>query len=553
MKALILAAGFGTRLEPYTRQIPKPLFTLASKPILAHAIDALVQAGCSHILINTHHLGDQISAFVATYKTTADIEILHEPDILDTGGAIANARHRLDDAPFFVVNADIISSINLKQLYHHHLLGDKLATLVLHDSAPFNKVEVDDNQCITSFDSKNYPLAFTGVQVVSPQIFDYLPDKTIFSCIALYSSLCPQQKIGAYVDKSIFWSDIGTPNGYSLTSMMIQSASYFGISRQDIHLLKISPVAGDGSDRLWVRVKYENQSIILCSHGICIPDSDKDNECRSFIKIGTHLNAKGLNAPKVLGCDRMSGIVSVQDLGDTHLQAVVNHYPDSTIDLYKKVIDLLIDFSFKGAQDFDPDWTCQTRTYSKELILENECRYFMDAFINGYLGLDHSFDDFKDEFDLIAEQALEHGMTGLMHRDMQSRNIMVQDNRIYFIDFQSARLGPLQYDLASLLIDPYVDLGSNVKKTLVMYAMETLNLKEHQKEKFLKSYSGCCLTRNLQALGAYGFLSRIKNKKIFEQYIPCAVKSLKKITQGFAPAQIPKLSQLIANLKGDLK
>ncbi len=83
--------------------------------------------------------------------------------------------------------------------------------------------------------------------------------------------------------------------------------------------------------------------------------------------------------------------------------------------------------------------------------------------------------------------------------------------------------------------------------------MDTLNLKAHQQEMFLQSYTACCLTRNLQALGAYGFLSRIKNKKIFERYIPCAVKSLKKITQGFTPAQIPKLSQLIANLKGDLK
>ncbi|MFH2093236.1 MAG: sugar phosphate nucleotidyltransferase, partial [Pseudomonadota bacterium] len=103
MKALILAAGFGTRLLPYTQTIPKALFTLNDFPILGHVIQALEKSGCDHILINTHHLHEQINFFINTFQSKTSVQILYEPDILDTGGAIANARQFLDDTPFFVI------------------------------------------------------------------------------------------------------------------------------------------------------------------------------------------------------------------------------------------------------------------------------------------------------------------------------------------------------------------------------------------------------------------------------------------------------------------
>jgi len=111
MKALILAAGFGTRLLPYTGKIPKPLFTLLSKPLLEHSIKKLVDAGCDQILINTHHLYEQIKAFVEQKKYSINIQTIFEPAILDTGGAIANAKSFLDKHPFFVINADISEDI----------------------------------------------------------------------------------------------------------------------------------------------------------------------------------------------------------------------------------------------------------------------------------------------------------------------------------------------------------------------------------------------------------------------------------------------------------
>lgn len=199
MKALILAAGFGTRLLPYTQKIPKPLFTLMSKPVLGHVIEKLVTAGCEQILINTHHLHGQINNFLGQINYPVDIQTLYEPVILDTGGAIANARSFLKDSPFFVINSDIISSVDLKKVYVFHKKTNCLATLVLHDYDIFNKVTIDNKGFIQNFYSKTKGLAFTGIQVLSPEIYHYFPDKKVFSSIEVYQHLCRQKQVKAFV------------------------------------------------------------------------------------------------------------------------------------------------------------------------------------------------------------------------------------------------------------------------------------------------------------------------------------------------------------------
>jgi len=138
-----------------------------------------------------------------------------------------------------------------------------------------------------------------------------------------------------------------------------------------------------------------------------------------------------------------------------------------------------------------------------------------------------------------------------MHRDMQSRNIMIGNNNdIYFIDFQGARSGPLQYDLASLLIDPYVNLEDQIKDKLLQYAMGKLKLNNKESQNFSKCYQYCCLTRNMQFLGAFSFLSQTKKKKKFEQYIPASIKSLKDIVVKLnRDNEIDKLSNLVNRIK----
>ncbi|OQX08058.1 MAG: aminoglycoside phosphotransferase, partial [Desulfobacteraceae bacterium IS3] len=121
MKALILAAGFGTRLLPYTEYLPKPLFSLANRPLLDIHIRNLEKAGCTGILINTHHLHKKIEEFIAGQSYSIPVLTRHEPQILGTGGAIKNAADFLDNCPFMVINSDIYTDIDFLKVYDFHL------------------------------------------------------------------------------------------------------------------------------------------------------------------------------------------------------------------------------------------------------------------------------------------------------------------------------------------------------------------------------------------------------------------------------------------------
>ena len=117
MKAMILAAGYGTRLQPYSDHTPKPLFSIAGRPLLDVIIDQLQKAGCKAVIINTHHLHQKIEAFLATRKYSLEVYTRYEPQILGTGGAIKNVTDFWDDQPFMVINADIVADIDLAEVY----------------------------------------------------------------------------------------------------------------------------------------------------------------------------------------------------------------------------------------------------------------------------------------------------------------------------------------------------------------------------------------------------------------------------------------------------
>ncbi len=676
MKALILAAGFGTRLLPYTAVRPKPLFTLDGVTVLQRCIEQLIEAGCTDIIINTHHLYHQIEKFIAQYKEegcssdVANIFTIYEPTILDTGGAIRNVQDFMAGEPFIVINSDIVSDIDLKMVWKFHnkinssnILNRCCATLVLHDYPIYNKVYVDQNLFIKGFyaaptTSNNFQnialksnensysscrlLAFTGVQVLSSEIFDHIYNSSDkfkrepFSSIELYAHLAKQgELIKAFVCKDIFWQDIGTVETYKDVAIRFAVANHLNNCPSSNPISKIEKIviqrlAGDGSDRDWFRCSLSEQSdiaynldiceinsyssVIVADHGIYPKEyiianydeqscdstnyrqisisNNKPEEIDSFIKIGNHLHKQGVNVPVIKGYDRFSGLVVLEDLGDVHLQDIVNKIVncqtsnsrdiadkssrniDNTnnakiLECYKEVCKLAINFTIKGIEQFDSSWAFQTVSYSKDMILEKECRYFVEAFLQGYLKLDVKFDELSDEFELIANSALDGAFEGLMHRDMQSRNIMVKNKNYFFIDFQSARRGPFQYDLASLLIDPYVNLADEIREALLHYSFDEIKRQlklmgedvldkdcyshkflnyEHDIEKFINCYRHCALTRNMQMLGAFANLSMNKGKTAFKQYIPVAVDNIKKNINFVNIEKIAKLYQLIIEL-----
>ena len=151
MKALILAAGFGTRLLPHTRHTPKPLFPIGGTPLLDLLIHRLIAAGCEAVAVNTHHLHQDMDAHLASRTYSVPVFSRYEPEILGTGGAIKNLADFWDDRPFMVVNSDIVTDMDFREIYDFHLSNQSCATLVLTDYPSLNSVETDASGNITRF------------------------------------------------------------------------------------------------------------------------------------------------------------------------------------------------------------------------------------------------------------------------------------------------------------------------------------------------------------------------------------------------------------------
>jgi NDP-sugar pyrophosphorylase family protein len=575
MKALILAAGLGTRLKPYTENTPKPLFTLAGRPLLDIIISGLIDADCKAIVINTHHLHQRINSYLAEKKYPIPVYTRHEPDILGTGGAIKNVADFWGHSPFMVINSDIFTDIDLKKVYEFHLNHPHPATLVLHNDPVFNTVTVDSKGFVRSFDERLSPnaafappfrgsfsfktentekLTFTGIQVLNPEILETIPDNIFSSIIDTYKKILSQnKKIRAFISKDFYWKDLGTPERYRQVVFDYMAPKAFKAAfpgRMNREIVRTA-LYGDGSDRKWYRVTDGKRSIVMADHGIRRDDSTC--EADAFVSIGIHLKSRGIPIPKIYLYDTFSGHVFMEDLGDINLQALIKNTKnqDRVVSLYKELIQHLGKLSVDGRNGFNPAWAYQTAGYTEDLILEKECRYFVDAFLKNYLGMAVNFNDLEAEFRSLAEKTVRFSIDGFMHRDLQSRNIMVKNNRFYFIDFQGGRLGPIQYDLASLLIDPYVDLPRAVQNALLKFSAGTLSpVLRVDENHFLSGYQYCAVTRNLQILGAFGFLTRIKKKTYFEKYIPSAIKRLKYHLSVFQREEFPYLTSIVKEIGG---
>lgn len=629
MKAMILAAGLGTRLLPLTEKRPKPLFPILGRPLIDILIRRLESSGFEAVIINTHQLAHMIDEFVKAHAYGIPVVTRYEPTILGTGGAIKNVEDFWNDEPFLVINGDIFTNIDPGEVYRFHLNHKHPVTLVLHDHPRFNHVWVDPGDHVRGFGhtdpcppGHNEPvegvlltpdlhkkrqdagadyrkLAFTGIQVLDPQVLGFIPKGTFSSIIDAYCEMIHDEfAIKGFIAQNHYWHDIGTIKGYHGATREALARKVFKsiLSETESDSLAWSKLKGDGSDRTWYRVFIgatdgamgaaerrptaistedngtpakgiggrreavsiapnsellpEGQSsIILVDHGP--PPENGTCEADSFFAIGRHLHNKGIPVPRIFAYDRASGLVALEDLGDLHLQSLVRRAADTeeVAGHYKAVIDLLIAMGVEGAKGFDPAYTYQTPYYDQELILEKESRYFVEAFLNGYLGRNIDFGTLESEFKVLAERALEHPYTGLLHRDFQSRNILVKDGSYYFTDFQGARFGPLQYDLASLLIDPYVELPRGLQLKLLNYYLKRLSdLIAVDADEFLDAYTYCAINRNLQILGAFAFLGREKGKTDFEAYIPLAVSSLKARLHSIEQSECPKLSRIIQSI-----
>jgi aminoglycoside/choline kinase family phosphotransferase len=468
-----------------------------------------------------------------------------------------------------VINSDIVFDIDLKALCTYHQQSANPVTMVMHDYPAFNSVSVNSDDCVARFAAGKIPpasldpserlLAFTGIQVLDPLVLDYIPPEQFYSSIDAYSRLIDAGfQINAYIPERIYWRDIGTPASYLQTVFEQMAASAFPKiwpeSYQNPHEFALASLSrnqlkGDGSDRKWSRVVSGEHSLIMVEHGIAEPEPP--SEAKSFLCIGDHLLRQGVAVPQIYAGDAFAGLMLLEDLGDISLQAAIQNDKNEqgVILLYQQVIDQLVTMHQSAAKGFDTAWTYQSACYDPTLILEKECRYFLEAFVRDYGQLEAAFQQYEEEFNYLAENALKGAHIGFMHRDLQSRNIMICKGRPFFIDFQGGRLGPIQYDLASLLIDPYVNLPEEIQQCLLTYGIQMLSRATSvDPASFKQCYAYCALARNLQMLGAFGYLSHHKQKSYFKQYIPIALKSLAHRLDQFSATEFKQLKLLSKRL-----
>ena len=548
MRAMILAAGFGTRLLPHTEKVPKPLFTLGGKTALEMSLESLARAGCDAAVVNVHHLADKIEAFLSKKSFPMPVFVSREPVILGAGGAIKKVENFWGDEPFLVVNSDIATDIDFKEVYEYHLARKNPVTVALTRCEAFDSVSVDERGLVRSFRRKGgLPgegggrlYTFTGIQVLEKKVLEYIPPGTFYGSIDAYESLMADGgTIGAFMAEHSRWRDIGNEERYrdAVLEIMAPQAFERAFSKPLSAAATCVALKGDGSDRKWSRIQDGTRSLVFVEHGIHADDGST-SEADSFVNIGKHLFERGAPVPEIVHHDVFSGFVFVQDLGDASLMDTVKDigFGPAAEALYREAVESMVLMWRQGAVGFDPSWTWQSPSYDRALVLEKECRYFTDAFLRGHLHLNVSFDRLAPDFFRLADRAVEYGCPGFMHRDFQSRNIMVKDGHVFFIDFQAGRIGPVQYDLASLLNDPYVSLPETMRSRLLEYCAERFEQAANvPRERFLKGYRYCALARNLQILGAFSFLSGVKKKEWFAQFIPQALQTLKDNLGTFFP------------------
>ncbi len=298
-----------------------------------------------------------------------------------------------------------------------------------------------------------------------------------------------------------------------------------------------------GSNRQYLRVIAGSGSYIVTNN----PNNIAENN--AFIEFATHFHSKQLAVPEILFVDRQKRRYIQSDLGDISLFDLIQQhgYDDYVKGLYRETFNQLARLQVEGGQQLDYTNCIATRSFDKQAIY-SDLLYFLYYFVRA-LDLPYDKNLLLNDFELLSSYLMQEESRYFMHRDCQSRNIMVKEGQIYFIDFQGGMQGALHYDVASMLWQARAALPYEWKDELVDYYFERVNQllgNALSKKDFLDSYDGFVLIRMLQTLGAYGFRGLFERKAHFISSIPYALKQLRWFLQNKRiPIRLPELQKLL--------
>lgn len=634
--AMVLAAGYGKRLRPLTEHMPKPLIPIGRGHLLDWIFTTLVDAGVQRVAVNTHHLAEQIEDHLRERHQGLDVTIFYEPEILGTGGALANARSLLGrDDHFLLVNGDVLCNPDYIRLAAAHT-AEAEATLLLTNEPRINTVRIGPNGrvrdvadllgAVPSVDDRL--LTYTGIAVFSKRFLDRLPAGPSELAPALSAALTDDpDAVRGHLLEGGLWHDLGTPARYLEAVASLQEGServmrgpgvsvaagarlrgfvtlYTGcrvdadvelddcvvmpgvrVRGPAVHhrlvlgdgwvmpahspvpveppralrsilteagfdgVCRTVPLTGQASDRLFWRVACEGRTaVVMDAHDDAL-DFDR------FVDIAGFLHEQGLGGPWVLAVDRNRPALVMEDLGDASLGRLLAD--PKAIDPIDDVFARLLDLQTRGT-DLVERGACSALTDRNftEVDLVGEAGYFATRFLSNVCKTDPEvIMSCEAECRSLAKDVAAQPLV-LMHRDFQSTNIMLDDGLVRLVDVQGMRLGPRGYDPASLIRDPYLDpTAERVADLRARWAALVSKAVGVDPEVVHHEVVLAGLLRNMQALGAYGFLSHIRGKRSYRRWI---MPGLRQLAAGLndladlavAPA-MPRLTALVKRILQD--
>ena len=313
---------------------------------------------------------------------------------------------------------------------------------------------------------------------------------------------------------------------------------------------EILPIAASGSARKYYRIVTDKRTLIGTY-------SENMEENEAFLTFSKHFHDLGLNVPEVFAVNAERTCYLQSDFGDdnlfAHVQKSLLAVGPSTgsgtlIELYKKALSHLVKLQVLGHKGLDYSKAYPTERFDRQAIID-DLNYFKYYFVKPHEEIDFNETRLGKDFEAFADFVSQAPCDFFMYRDFQSRNIMVKDGELYFIDFQGGRKGPLNYDVVSLLYQVKAQIPQTVRNELIQYYKEELKQFVDPEEVKFDTYQPYFVyLRLLQVLGAYGFRGLIQKKSHFIESIPYALKELRIWNEKYPLNAYPELQNIISQL-----
>lgn len=313
-------------------------------------------------------------------------------------------------------------------------------------------------------------------------------------------------------------------------------------------VLKVETLPLSGSDRRYFRIKGKTKQTVA------VYNADYQ-ENKAFVAFSEHFGAKRINVPKIYAKNLSKHIYLLEDLGDLTLlqhldkqRGQQESVPKEVIILYQKALQQLAQMQIEGGQDLDYNY-CYPNADFNERAMFWDLNYFKYCFLKT-CKTPFDEDKLEDDFEVLVKYLSQAPMDYFMFRDFQARNIMLHNEKLYFIDYQGGKKGPLQYDVISLLYQAKANLPNALRAELLEYYLDCVEgYIDIDRAAFKEMYYAYVLMRCLQVLGAYGFKGFYEQKEHFLTSIPFALANLKWwLTTIKLPINIPNLKNILAQL-----